>query len=34
MDFLQSSMGLTSLVCTVLNCQLAMALAVERCVCN
>jgi hypothetical protein len=29
MDSLQSSMGLTSLVCTVLNFQLAMALAVE-----
>ena len=29
MDSLQSSMGLTSLFCTVLNFQLAMALAVE-----
>ena len=29
MDSLQSSMGLTSLVCTVLNFQLVMALAVE-----
>ena len=29
MDSLQLSMGLTSLVCTVLNFQLAMALAVE-----
>jgi multisubunit Na+/H+ antiporter MnhF subunit len=29
MDSLQSSMGLTSLVCTILNFQLAMALAVE-----
>ena len=29
MDSLQSLMGLTSLVCTVLNFQLAMALAVE-----
>jgi hypothetical protein len=29
MDSLQSSMGLTSLVCTILNFQLAMALTVE-----
>ena len=29
MDSLQSSMGLTSLFCTVLNFQLTMALAVE-----
>jgi hypothetical protein len=29
MDSLQSSMGLTSLVCTILNFQLAMALAIE-----
>ena len=29
MDSLQSSKGLTSLVCTVLNFQLVMALAVE-----
>ena len=29
MDSLQSSMGLTSLVCTILNFQIAMALAVE-----
>ena len=32
MDSLQSSMGLTSLFCTVLNFQLAMALAVEAAV--
>ena len=29
MDSLQSLMGLTSLVCTILNFQLTMALAVE-----
>ena len=29
MDSLQSLMGSTSLVCTILNFQLAMALAVE-----